>query len=74
MLYGRLADEVLRLDGHWASGLAKCKVLWTQPGSEFAGIGTFLADREPGQVAVGLQSFIGLPLEDIRAALGNLPD
>ena len=66
MIYGRFVEDVQGLDGHWPDPRAFCKVLWRRPGSDFEGLDAFINNRAPHQVAVGLQSFIGLPVADIR--------
>jgi hypothetical protein len=69
MIYGRHADDVEKLVGHYVSSESKCRVYWTGPALDRAGIRDFIASRAPHQVAVGLQSFVGMDLSDIRAVL-----
>ncbi|WP_165899773.1 DUF6492 family protein [Borborobacter arsenicus] len=66
MLYGRFVDEVIGGRGHFHGGQEFCRVHWTgQPLSD-AQFAAFVADMMPGQVAIGMQSFIGTDLAQIR--------
>ena len=70
MIYGYYAEQVLGLDaaGHWPDARELCKVYWLSgDAAGFDRIGSFESVLEPWQVAVGVQSFIGQPLERIRA-------
>jgi len=66
MIYGRYVDEVIAGRGHFHDSLEFCKVAWEgepMSDSEFL---AFVAAMEPGQVAIGMQSFIGNDLPRIR--------
>lgn len=66
MLYGRFVDEVIGGRGHFHGAQEFCRVHWTgQPLSD-AQFAAFVADMAPGQVAIGMQSFIGTDLAQIR--------
>lgn len=67
-IYGRYVDEVLGGDGHFADATELCRVAWggDQPIDEPA---RFIAGAGPHQVAVGIQSFIGVDIGEIRKAL-----
>lgn len=70
MIYGRFVDEVMDGQGHFPSPVEFCSVHWTgkaMSDEEFHG---FLAGMGPGQVAVGMQSFIGTDLRRIRHLIG----
>jgi Family of unknown function (DUF6492) len=69
MLYGRFVEDVEGLSGHHPSNDALCRVYWGGPALSASGIAEFVALRQPHQVAVGLQSFVGMPVADIRQAL-----
>lgn len=69
MLYGRFADEVLKSEGHYHDPYPSCRVYWNGPALDKAGLLNFIATRRPEQIAVGLQSFVGTSVEDIRAAI-----
>lgn len=73
MLYGRFADEAAGGAHHFHSDAALCHVYWGGPALDRAGLQRFFGERGGGQVAVGLQSFIGTSIADIRAALAALP-
>lgn len=67
-IYGRFADEVLEGAGHAPSGQSLCHMLWfreTYP-ETLEGLEQFLRAIEPGQVAVGVQSFVRHPIAEIR--------
>lgn len=70
MLYGYYVERVLGLTeaGHWADPTELCKVYWFP--EDIGGIATlrsFEEVLEPGQVAVGVQSFIGQPVARLKA-------
>ncbi len=65
ILYGRYADEVLR-SGHFHDARELCKVHWEGQAMDEAALRRFVEAMEPGQVAIGLQSFIGTDLARIR--------
>jgi Family of unknown function (DUF6492) len=69
MIYGRYADEVLNGEGFFHDPEPSCRVYWNGPALDKAGLEKFIATRKPNQIAVGLQSFVGTPVSDIRAAL-----
>lgn len=66
MIYGYFVERVLGLGpaGHWADSRELCKTYWD---GAAGGIDSFEDVLEPWQVAVGVQSFIGEPVEKIRA-------
>lgn len=70
MIYGYFVERVLGLEaaGHWPDERELCKVYWFS--EDVAGmeeLTSFEEVLEPWQVAVGIQSFIGQPLDRIRA-------
>ncbi|WP_420410648.1 DUF6492 family protein [Hoeflea sp.] len=68
MIYGRFADEVLGGAGHHADPRSLSHVLWfkeTFPQTS-EGLASFMAGLRPDQVAIGVQSFVGHPLSEIR--------
>ncbi len=66
MIYGRHADEVQSLEGHFLSSEELCRVYWTGPSMSEADMQVFLHSLAPYQVAVGMQSFIGIDVGTIR--------
>ena len=72
IIYGRYADEVLKAEGIYHDSMPSCHVYWNGPALDKAGLMDFIAKRQPTQVAIGLQSFVGTPVADIRAALMQL--
>lgn len=69
ILYGRYADEVLGGAGHFHDDRELCRVYWSGPGLDEAGMRDFIAGMEPFQVAVGIQSFTGTNLDPVRKLL-----
>lgn len=69
MIYGYFVEQVLGLGpaGHWSDARELCKVYWGGEAGAIDGLRSFEEVLEPWQVAVGVQSFIGEPIEKIRA-------
>lgn len=70
LIYGYYVERVLGLEaaGHWPDARELCKVYWLNEDMEgFDRLGSFEEVLEPWQVAIGIQSFIGQPLDRIRA-------
>lgn len=69
MIYGYYAERVLGLHraGHWPDALELCKVYWGGDAEGIASLRSFEEVLGAGQVAVGVQSFIGQPVEQLRA-------
>ena len=72
MIYGRYCDEVLNGEGFYHDPEPSCRVYWNGPPLDKAGLDTFIASRKPNQIAIGLQSFVGTSVGDIRAALAAI--
>lgn len=70
MLYGRYVDDVRAGEGHIHDALERCRIYWKGPELGEAELAAFVAGLAPGQVAVGLQSFIGIDLNRIRRLVG----
>lgn len=66
IIYGRYVDEVLAGAGHWHDALEFCRIHWTGEPMTDEAFSAFVAGLGPGQVAIGLQSFIGTDLARIR--------
>ncbi len=69
MIYGAFAEGVLGLEtaGHRPDAHQLCKVYWGGDAGGIATLRSFEEVLEPGQVAVGVQSFIGQPVAQLRA-------
>ena len=70
MIYGYFVERVLGLEasGHWPDARELCKVYWfSEDVAGMEDLASFEEVLEPWQVAVGIQSFIGQPLDRIRA-------
>ncbi len=70
-LYGVYVDSVLHGAGHSPSDEALCKVMWRGPARSTVkpSLDSFVAGLEAHQIGIGIQSFIGYDLEDIRRAV-----
>jgi len=71
MIYGRFVDEVLMGAGHRASPDGLCHVLWFDDSypRDINGLRQFMNDMAPHQIGIGVQSFVGHDLADIRNVL-----
>ncbi len=69
MIYGYFVERVLGLGParHWSDPRELCKVYWGGEAGVIETLRSFEDVLEPWQVAVGVQSFIGEPIETIRA-------
>jgi hypothetical protein len=69
IIYGYFVERVLGLAeaGHWADSRDLCRNYWGGVAGGFDSLRSFEEVMEPWQVAVGVQSFIGEPIEKIRA-------
>ena len=66
MIYGRYVDEVIAGKGHFHDQAEFCKVAWDGKPMSDGEFRAFVAAMEPGQVAIGMQSFIGTDVSRIR--------
>lgn len=66
MLYGRHADEIMQGAGHFHDGHELCRMHWKGSPLSREQLAAFIAEMDPGQVAIGMQSFIGTDLAGIR--------
>lgn len=69
MLYGRFIDEVAGQADHYISDTELCHVCWWGPKMDPDGLRQFIATMRPEQVAIGIQSFIGTEIADMRRVL-----
>ena len=68
-IYGQYVDSVLGGTGHFHSSEALCQVMWTgQADKKNSGqdLRAFIKGMESHQIGIGIQSFIGYDLKDIR--------
>ncbi|MCZ8180738.1 MAG: DUF6492 family protein [Rhizobium sp.] len=70
MMYGRFVDDVEKGAGHFHDQTELCKVFWLAPPPTEEEFRAFVRDMAPEQVALGMQSFLGLEPKDIRRVLG----
>jgi hypothetical protein len=66
MIYGRFVDDVLRGRMHFATGTSLCRTYWGGPRLDPEALARFASELGPDQVAIGLQSFVGTGIADIR--------
>ncbi|QMV27539.1 hypothetical protein GRI33_11160 [Brucella sp. BO3] len=69
ILYGRYVDDILKGAGHFHDTGDLCRVYWFSPPPTEDEFRAFIAGLEPHQVAIGMQSFIGLSVHDIRRVI-----
>ncbi|KAB2758512.1 hypothetical protein F9K98_21585 [Brucella anthropi] len=69
-IYGRYVDDVLHGSGHYSDTHDLCRMQWFAPPPSEEEFRTFIAEMEPHQVAIGMQSFLGLSVDDIRRIIG----
>jgi Family of unknown function (DUF6492) len=69
MIYGRYADDVLKGEGLYHDASPSCHVYWNGPALDKPGLVKFISMRQPHQIAIGLQSFVGTSVTDIRDAV-----
>lgn len=67
-LYGVYVDRVLSTGGHFHCDKPLCRVMWFGPErhAQKQSLSSFLNGMEPGQVGIGIQSFIDYDLDEIR--------
>ncbi|MEX3007059.1 DUF6492 family protein [Hoeflea sp. TYP-13] len=66
-LYGRFVDGLLNAEGHVHCAEALCHVMWLGNGRpDRNDLQSFIRNMEPHQIGIGIQSFIGYDLNDIR--------
>lgn len=70
MVYGRYVDEVLDGAGHFHGSEEFCHVHWFGQALSDDEFRAFVASMAPEQVAVGVQSFLGVDPDRIRRLLG----
>jgi Family of unknown function (DUF6492) len=70
-IYGHFADDVEKLVGHFVDTRDLCKVHWFAPAPTEAEFREFIAEMEPHQAAVGIQSFIGADIAYVRRLIGE---
>ncbi len=58
MLYGHFVDDVLGGEGHYHDPVSICRMGWFAPPPSEAELGDWIRDLSPGQVAIGIQSFL----------------
>lgn len=69
-IYGHYVDDVLEGAGHFHDTHDLCRMQWFAPPPSEEEFRTFIAEMEPHQVAIGMQSFLSLSVNDIRRIIG----
>lgn len=71
MLYGCYVDEILGGQGHVHTSKALCHVMWFREGRQrnHRELLDFMAQMEPHQIGIGVQSFIGFSAQQVRQAV-----
>ena len=70
-IYGHFADDVEKLSGHFVDTRDLCKVHWFAPAPTEPEFKKFIAEMEPHQAAIGIQSFIGADISYVRRLIGE---
>jgi Family of unknown function (DUF6492) len=65
-IYGRFADDIEMLRGHFVDNRDFCKVYWFAPAPTEPEFRSFIAEMTAEQVAIGMQSFIGADMNYVR--------
>lgn len=71
-IYGRYVDEVRAGAQHFHSAAELCHVQWSGAPMSGGQLRDFVAGMGPEQVAIGLQSFIGTDLTQLRRVLATI--
>jgi hypothetical protein len=71
MLYGRFVDDLLEGVDHFHDNHELCHVFWNGEVPDAETLAAFLERMAPGQVAVGIQSFLGADIKQIRSLLAG---
>ncbi len=66
MIYGRYADEILGTEGHFHDDHELCHILWSGAAPSVAELEKFIRNAGSHQVALGIQSFVGVDPHRIR--------
>lgn len=66
MIYGRYVDDVLSGKSHFHDATELCRVYWFEPAPNEAEFQAFVAEMDPEQVAIGIQSFLNVDTTTIR--------
>jgi hypothetical protein len=65
-IYGHYADDIMGVNGHFIDNNDYCKVFWFAPAPTESEFRKFIREMTPGQVAIGMQSFIGADIGYVR--------
>ncbi len=71
LIYGRHADEVAGAPLHFHDSRNLCAVRWTEPLRDNGAIVHMLESLDPYQVAIGIQSFLGVTPQALRACIAE---
>lgn len=73
IIYGRYVEEVLHGEGHALTEEAFCHVFWFADSysNDEVGLRQFLSEMGPRQIGIGIQSFIGFDIADVRRVLAE---
>lgn len=70
MIYGRYVDDIEGGKGHFHDDRDLCRVYWSGPVPTEGDFHAFVDAMAPDQVAIGMQSFVGLDVNVIRRLIG----
>ncbi|OLP58152.1 hypothetical protein BJF93_05870 [Xaviernesmea oryzae] len=74
IIYGRFVGEVLGDAGHWPTAEPFCQVAWFKDSFEkgIDGLRRLVGEMGPNQIGIGVQSFIGYDMNDIRRVVEEI--
>ena len=70
-IYGQYADALMGQAGHFVDNQDLCEVFWFKPMPTEQEFLQRVASMKPEQVAIGIQSFIGVDIASIRRLIGK---
>lgn len=66
MIYGRYVDDVISTRDHFHDATELCRVYWFEPAPSEPEFRAFVSSMDPSQVAIGMQSFLGVDMTTVR--------
>ena len=73
MIYGAYVDAVLGGAGHFHDPVTYCPMKWFKPAPNRGEMVAMLDDLSLSQVAIGVQSFVPIPVDEFRDVVTGLP-
>jgi hypothetical protein len=73
-IYGQYVDTVTQQAGHFIDQAEYCQMLWLAPMPQKVEFINLVKSMKPGQVAIGIQSFIGADVGEIKQLIAQAQD